>query len=121
MALNTAGQDMQMQDRQMQDRKIEKTVCQRTLKDVAELTGIGLHSGSPVTLRLRPAPADHGVLFHRTDVDRDGAVAAMAPASALRQQLQRLVGREAHGVVALVLPRPQHAERHAGTRGLRLT
>ena len=71
MALNTAGQNMQMQDR-----KIEKTVCQRTLKDVAELTGIGLHSGSPVTLRLRPAPADHGILFHRTDVAEDGAVAA---------------------------------------------
>jgi UDP-3-O-[3-hydroxymyristoyl] N-acetylglucosamine deacetylase len=31
-------------------------------------TGIGLHSGRPVRLRLRPAPAEHGIRFLRTDV-----------------------------------------------------
>ena len=31
-------------------------------------TGIGLHSGRPVRLRLRPAPAEHGIRFFRTDV-----------------------------------------------------
>ena len=31
-------------------------------------TGIGLHSGRPVRLRLRPAPAEHGIRFVRSDV-----------------------------------------------------
>jgi UDP-3-O-[3-hydroxymyristoyl] N-acetylglucosamine deacetylase len=31
-------------------------------------TGIGLHTGRPVHLRLEPAPAGHGVRFLRTDV-----------------------------------------------------
>ena len=31
-------------------------------------TGIGLHSGRPVRLRLRPAPAEHGIRFVRADI-----------------------------------------------------
>jgi UDP-3-O-[3-hydroxymyristoyl] N-acetylglucosamine deacetylase len=40
----------------------------RTLKRAVSCTGIGLHSGKPVRLRLKPAPADHGIRFQRTDV-----------------------------------------------------
>jgi UDP-3-O-[3-hydroxymyristoyl] N-acetylglucosamine deacetylase len=40
---------------------------QRTLKKSVECVGIGLHSGRPVSMRLRPAPVDHGVVFARTD------------------------------------------------------
>ena len=32
-------------------------------------TGIGLHSGEKVYMTLRPAPADHGIVFRRTDLD----------------------------------------------------
>jgi UDP-3-O-[3-hydroxymyristoyl] N-acetylglucosamine deacetylase len=41
----------------------------RTLKRDVGCTGIGLHSGRAVRLRLLPAPAEHGIRFHRTDVD----------------------------------------------------
>src|ERR1700751_2566355 len=34
-----------------------------------EFTGIGLHSGAPVTMRLLPAPAGSGIVFRRTDLD----------------------------------------------------
>src|ERR1700675_3680704 len=34
-----------------------------------EFSGIGLHSGAPVNLRLLPAPAGSGVVFRRTDLD----------------------------------------------------
>jgi UDP-3-O-[3-hydroxymyristoyl] N-acetylglucosamine deacetylase len=34
-----------------------------------EFTGVGLHSGAPVTLRLLPAPAGSGIVFRRTDLD----------------------------------------------------
>jgi UDP-3-O-[3-hydroxymyristoyl] N-acetylglucosamine deacetylase len=40
----------------------------RTLRRDVGCTGIGLHSGRPLRLRLRPAPAEHGIRFLRTDV-----------------------------------------------------
>jgi UDP-3-O-[3-hydroxymyristoyl] N-acetylglucosamine deacetylase len=40
----------------------------RTLKRAVGCTGIGLHSGRPVRLQLKPAAAGHGVRFRRTDL-----------------------------------------------------
>ncbi len=40
----------------------------RTLRQPVGCTGIGLHSGKPVRLRLLPAPAEHGIRFVRVDV-----------------------------------------------------
>jgi UDP-3-O-[3-hydroxymyristoyl] N-acetylglucosamine deacetylase len=40
----------------------------RTLKRGVGCTGIGLHSGRPVRLEFKPAPAEHGIRFLRTDV-----------------------------------------------------
>ncbi|PYQ13232.1 MAG: UDP-3-O-[3-hydroxymyristoyl] N-acetylglucosamine deacetylase [Acidobacteria bacterium] len=40
----------------------------RTLRRAVGCTGIGLHSGRPVRLELKPAPAGHGIRFARTDV-----------------------------------------------------
>ena len=42
---------------------------QRTLRSPATVTGRGLFTGLPVTATLRPAPADHGVQFRRTDLE----------------------------------------------------
>lgn len=42
--------------------------AQRTLRRQISCAGIGLHSGHKVTLTLRPAPADTGIIFRRTDV-----------------------------------------------------
>jgi UDP-3-O-[3-hydroxymyristoyl] N-acetylglucosamine deacetylase / 3-hydroxyacyl-[acyl-carrier-protein] dehydratase len=49
---------------------------QRTLNKEVELTGIGLHTGTPVTVRMRPAPPDHGIIFVRTDVNDPPLIAA---------------------------------------------
>jgi UDP-3-O-[3-hydroxymyristoyl] N-acetylglucosamine deacetylase len=40
----------------------------RTLRRSVGCTGIGLHSGKPVRLELKPAPAEHGIRFRRSDV-----------------------------------------------------
>ena len=32
-------------------------------------SGVGLHSGAPVSLRILPAPAGTGIVFHRTDLE----------------------------------------------------
>lgn len=41
---------------------------QRTLKTLVRTTGVGLHSGAKVTLVLRPAAPDTGIVFHRVDL-----------------------------------------------------
>jgi UDP-3-O-[3-hydroxymyristoyl] N-acetylglucosamine deacetylase len=41
---------------------------QRTLRRSISCAGIGLHSGNKVTLSLRPASADSGIRFRRSDV-----------------------------------------------------
>ncbi|QSI76096.1 MULTISPECIES: UDP-3-O-acyl-N-acetylglucosamine deacetylase [Niveibacterium] len=42
---------------------------QRTLKTIVTATGVGLHSGIKVTLSLRPAAPDTGIVFRRVDLD----------------------------------------------------
>ena len=44
-------------------------IKQRTLKQAAKVTGIGLHSGKKVNLTLRPAPANTGIIYARTDLN----------------------------------------------------
>jgi len=41
---------------------------QRTIKKNVICEGIGLHTGKPAKMRLKPAPADTGVVFIRTDL-----------------------------------------------------
>ena len=41
---------------------------QTSLKQAVQILGIGLHSGRPARLHIRPAPADHGIVFVRVDV-----------------------------------------------------
>ena len=42
---------------------------QHTVKSPIEMSGIGLHSGKTVSLRILPAAADHGVVFKRVDLE----------------------------------------------------
>ena len=52
---------------------------QTTLRSQATVTGVGVHSGSPVSLTLGPAPLDAGFIFVRTGLDHaDRAVPATA-------------------------------------------
>ena len=40
-----------------------------TVQRGAEATGVGLHSGVPVSIRILPAPVSTGIVFVRTDLD----------------------------------------------------
>jgi len=42
---------------------------EQTITEALEFSGVGLHSGAPVTMRLLPAPAGSGIVFRRTDLD----------------------------------------------------
>ena len=43
-------------------------VRQRTLKKPVQATGVGLHTGEKVSMALRPAPPDSGIIFRRVDL-----------------------------------------------------
>lgn len=55
---------------------------QRTLKKVVSATGVGLHNGEKVTLTLRPAGPDTGIVFKRADLP--GAPTIQATPDAVR-------------------------------------
>jgi UDP-3-O-[3-hydroxymyristoyl] N-acetylglucosamine deacetylase len=42
---------------------------EQTIRAAVQCSGVGLHSGAPVNLRILPAPAGTGIVFHRTDLD----------------------------------------------------
>lgn len=50
---------------------------QRTIASPVTCTGVGLHSGQPATMTLRPAPPDTGIVF----VNRNGKAGAFLHAS----------------------------------------
>lgn len=54
---------------------------QHTIASPASVTGVGIHTGKPATLTIRPAAENTGVVFVRTDV---GGEAAAIPALATR-------------------------------------
>jgi UDP-3-O-[3-hydroxymyristoyl] N-acetylglucosamine deacetylase len=51
---------------------------QRTLKNSIRATGVGLHTGKKVLMVLRPAAANAGISFVRTDLDTPAVVPARA-------------------------------------------
>jgi UDP-3-O-[3-hydroxymyristoyl] N-acetylglucosamine deacetylase len=42
---------------------------ERTIRSEIDFSGVGLHSGAPVRMRLIPAPAGSGIVFRRTDLE----------------------------------------------------
>jgi UDP-3-O-[3-hydroxymyristoyl] N-acetylglucosamine deacetylase len=51
---------------------------QQTIAKEAVYTGVGLHSGKEVHMRLLPAPVDTGIVFVRTDIEWQPTVRAVA-------------------------------------------
>ncbi|MBQ7856446.1 MAG: bifunctional UDP-3-O-[Alistipes sp.] len=50
---------------------------QQTLRAPLTFSGKGLHTGVQVTMTVNPAPADHGILFRRTDVEGQPTIPAL--------------------------------------------
>src|SRR5262249_13016489 len=83
---------------------------QTTLRDQAVLSGVGVHSGLPVTLTLHPADVDTGIRFVRCNAegcrDREvraeiGAVTATEFATVLGDESGPLVSTAEHVLAAL--------------------
>lgn len=54
--------------------KMKKLQKQQTIRNAINCSGVGLHSGEKVTLRLLPAAPGTGIVFRRTDIAGRGAV-----------------------------------------------
>ena len=51
---------------------------QNTIKSSVHISGVGLHSGEPISLTLRPAQENSGIVFVRNDIhDRDSLIPAL--------------------------------------------
>ncbi|QYJ75762.1 MULTISPECIES: UDP-3-O-acyl-N-acetylglucosamine deacetylase [Shewanella] len=53
-------------------------IFQRTVKEMVKTTGVGLHSGNKVTLTIKPAPINTGIVLMRTDLNPAVAIPALA-------------------------------------------
>lgn len=69
---------------------------QTTLGQQVHCSGVGLHSGKRVSLTLRPAPANSGIRFHRTDLTGNEAWIDARWDKVIDTQLCTVVGN-AHG------------------------
>lgn len=55
-------------------------IKQRTIQNSVQVTGIGLHKGDKVTMTLRPANANTGIVFRRVDLEPYADIPAVANA-----------------------------------------
>lgn len=53
---------------QRRERVTQGNFVQTTIRSSVSFQGFGLHSGKPVTLTIRPASAEYGIWFARTDI-----------------------------------------------------
>lgn len=76
---------------------------QTTIEAPAIFSGAGLHTGKPVTMTFRPAPADHGVRFRRLDVvgESDALVPARWDVVRDAKLCTRIVNRAGVGVATI--------------------
>ena len=58
---------------------MRKPALQLTVAKTVVFSGVGLHTGEDCRVELRPAGADHGVVFYRTDKAAPGNMIAAAP------------------------------------------
>ncbi|MEI6860155.1 MAG: UDP-3-O-acyl-N-acetylglucosamine deacetylase [Shewanella sp.] len=53
-------------------------IFQRTVKQMVKTIGVGLHSGNKVTLSIKPAPINSGIVLVRTDLEPAVSIPAKA-------------------------------------------
>lgn len=50
---------------------------QRTIRKPVQFSGVGLHSGKTVNVKIRPAPVNHGIKFKRIDLPGSPCIPAL--------------------------------------------
>ncbi|MFC3069259.1 UDP-3-O-acyl-N-acetylglucosamine deacetylase [Phenylobacterium soli] len=75
---------------------------QHTVRSPATFAGVGVHTGAYTRVAVRPAAADTGIVFVRTDViDKDNRV-LVAPDTVVKTQLGTVIGNDAGVTVSTI-------------------
>ena len=75
---------------------------QTTVKSPVTFRGVGLHSGQPVRMTVRPASAEHGIWFRRTDVIGSDPLVNAHFSNVVASRLCTLVGNAAGVTVSTI-------------------
>lgn len=71
------------------------TTSQRTINSKISCNSVGLHSGSNVTMTFLPAPCNHGIIFHRTDLSGDQRIIKADYRNVIQTNLGTVIANEA--------------------------
>ena len=77
-------------------------VFQHTVKAPALFAGVGVHTGAYTRVAVRPAAADAGIVFVRTDVSGSDNRIAVSPEAVCKTQLGTVVGNAAGVTVSTI-------------------
>jgi UDP-3-O-[3-hydroxymyristoyl] N-acetylglucosamine deacetylase len=92
-------------------------VFQCTINDAIHYVGIGLHSGHKVSMKLLPAPPNHGILFVRKDVEVDHASIPASWHNVVDTRMCTVLGND-HGVTLSTVEHLLAALRSCGVDNL---
>ncbi|APG27611.1 UDP-3-O-[3-hydroxymyristoyl] N-acetylglucosamine deacetylase [Syntrophotalea acetylenivorans] len=67
-------------------------IYQKTLQQPVKISGIGLHSGQEITMSLRPAEANTGIIFHRSEGERIVSIEASS-ANVVDTRMATVIGK----------------------------
>jgi UDP-3-O-[3-hydroxymyristoyl] N-acetylglucosamine deacetylase len=79
-----------------------QTMLQKTLGKIVECSGIGVHSGEKIDLRLCPAPADSGITFIRTDLVNGARTIKARWDNVIDTRMCTVIGNDHGGKVATI-------------------
>ncbi|MBB03945.1 MAG: UDP-3-O-[3-hydroxymyristoyl] N-acetylglucosamine deacetylase [Pseudooceanicola sp.] len=75
---------------------------QKTIKSPVRFAGVGLHSGKPANVTLRPAVAGHGIWFRRTDIRLGNAMVPALWSAVDRSPLCTRIQNDAGATVSTI-------------------
>ena len=56
---------------------LSHALLQKTLKRKVNFSGVGVHSGRAVSMSIEPAETDTGIIFERTDLEKNNVIKAV--------------------------------------------
>lgn len=77
-------------------------MMQTTLAKDVVLTGVGVHRGADTYMRIRPAAADTGITFVRTDITNQANVVPVRPETVVDTRLCTVIGNAAGVTVSTI-------------------
>lgn len=71
---------------------------QKTIKNLIRLSGVGLHSGHPVEMTIKPAQDNEGIVFVRVDLPSKPQIKVGATNAVMDEKVTRCTAIESHGI-----------------------